>query len=275
MPKPTKHDLAIASFLGGKLSAQTLRRLTTTEGLGLPSGAAWSEYGPALASLTGRGRDLDVAAIRLAAEHGFPTARLRQVLAQPADDSRAAVVLEALQAITTKAASEVVDAGTLERSLGMPETPEQETANITKSTRYELGQLYDGDPDVLAVDSARITKQVSTTYSGPPEPGREDVYADEFTHWLRQAAEQLRSASTWLAKAADAELVAALKIATAMWTATVASRLPLGEEDSWRMIATLAPVAGVLVQFLAEVQSQIDTPPPSSGAPPARQADDL
>jgi hypothetical protein len=254
MARPTKHDLQVSRFLGGKLSASQVNRLTA-EGLGLPAGASWADYGPALASLTSRGRDLDVAAVRLAAEHGWCIERLRRLVAAPMDEGRTKVVSEAFEAAALQAAGGVVATGTPTQAGEMPETPEVEAGNMMGSARLAYEDTLNGDAEANWDDAKDIAEQLATTLSGPAEPGAE-VYADDFKDWMPLFAQRLRSHTGWVESVSDAELVASVQVAAACWHATFLSKLGLGEEDSWRMIAGMAPLAGVLVELVQEVASQ-------------------
>jgi hypothetical protein len=138
---------------------------------------------------------------------------------------------------------------------------EDQAQVITATAFLDMDDTWDGDTTAGFEDASRIFAQVAGNYNGPPEPGREDVYPDEFAYWMRQFAERLRSGPQWVAQASSSELVAAVQVATTMWHATAVHKLPLGEEDTWRMIAALANAAFSLVELVAEIQSQIMTGP--------------
>ena len=276
MPKPTKQDMALATFLGGRLSATQLRRLTTSEGLGLPPTAAWADYGPVLASLVGKGRDLDVAAIRLAAEHGWYTERLRKVLAQPMSETRAREMWAVVSALMERAAQPVAEAeirddpAEVYRSKG--ETAEQVAPVIAGAARLEVEDVLNGEPVEAFEYGARVSEQIAIMLGGPPEEGGRWVHADEMAEWMRVFAESYTNGNARLAQAAAEALVASVRVAAAMWTATVAAKAPFGEEDTWRMIAILVPLAGVLVALMEAVKAQLAAGLPLGRLPPSSAA---
>ena len=281
MPRPTKQDVAISAFLGGRLSPSQLNRLPTSEGLGLPPGAAWADYGPALAPLVGTGRDLDVAAIRLAAEHGYMPDRLRQVWdADRLGNGRTEVILEALVQVAGRAALNVVKSGTLPDEAGglhetvairreyqargeeVPEIYEklEDTAQVITDRAFaDISDTWEGDRTAGFEDTALVVGQVAVDLGGPPEPGLRAIQAASLANLNRALVGRLQSAPQWAKEAPANELVTCVQLAATLWRSTVAHKLPLGEEDAWRMIAALAPCMSAPVALAHEVQSQITT----------------
>jgi len=257
MARPTQIDVSQSVASGGALSPSQVNRLRAA-GLGPPPGSDIGTYWAALAPYVGTGRDLDVAAVRMATE-GYATARLRTVISAPADDARGGQIVEILRSFTASAAAGIVRDGTWRQVAEMPETPGEEACYLVDGASLDFEDALAGvDPSPLFIDAAQISARIATDARGLDGPQRE-LYPDEFSGWFAEAGRRLSVAEAWAKTAPAAELVAEVQALATLWHATAAGRLSLGDEDTWRMIAGLAPVASLLVELVAEVQSQITT----------------
>jgi hypothetical protein len=227
----------------------------------------------------GTGRDLDVAAIRLAAEHGYVPDRLRQVWdADRLGNGRAEVMLGTLSQVAGRAALNAVKSGTLPhhpfhetvamrkeyqaRSEEVPEVfekLEEQAQVITERAFADIEDTWDGDKTAGFEDTAPVANQVAVDLGGPPAPGLKGIQADVLADLNRALVGRLQSAPQWAKEAPASELVASVQGAAILWRSTVLHKLPYGEEDTWRWIAALAPGVSVLVDLVHEVQSQITT----------------
>lgn len=255
MARPTKADQVISDSIGGALSPTQVRRLTDA-GLGVPAGADPLAYWRTVAPMVGRGRHpYDVIAVELGAK-GYATALLRRVIAEP-DESRSGVVMAALERVVVEGARSVVEIGTNAQAAGMPETPDEETAVIVDAMKADYADALSSDADVPTFeDAGSISAAIAVNLRGPAELDR-PLYNDEFAAYAEKMAKRLSARAEWAASAPDAELISSVQISTQAWGATVAAKIGLGEEDAWRIIGALAPAAGVLVELMADVQSQI------------------
>lgn len=258
MPKPTKQDHALSAFLGGKLSPTQLRRLTTTEGLGLPEGTSWVAYGPVLASLTGRGKDLDVAAVRLAAEHGWATDRLRHVMAQPFTEDRMAQVLGTLRAFTWPGALAYAQKEIEEEPSGIYQATGETAQEVAKTAmatmELDMDDALDGEHDINFTDSAGISRELARL-SGPLNPGH--TVLEDLTPLMYRVVDALNIGTEQFASANGRDLVAKVQIAALLWETAMPPALPIGEEDRWRAIALTVRATGPLVGLVREVTSRI------------------
>lgn len=255
----TKRDKARSVELGGALSPTQINRLTTTEGFGLPDGVAWPEFGSALARVTGKGRALDIAAVRLAAERGWYTGRLRRVLQDPMPEDRQTKIWDYVKGLAERGARAAVEAGTPEQAADLPETTDTQAEVMVETMFADMSDTWNGDSSADFEDGRRISATLSELLNGPPEPGRE-VYRDEFAEGMRAFANYLRSAPQWAKDAPDLELVQSVQIAAACREYTLLGKLGLGEEDTWRVVATIAPTASLWVGLANELRSQIGAP---------------
>ncbi len=255
VPRTTERDRSTSIALGGALTPSQVRRLTD-DGLGPPLTADPLEYWTRVAPLVGQGRHpYDVVAVELGAM-GYVTTRLRRVIAAP-DETRAEVIMATFAQAVTEGARSVVKAGTALQAAGLPEAPTVEAAIMveTMAADYVDALTPRAEPPGFH-DAASISEAIAVDLGGPAEPGRE-VYADEFGAYMADIAACLTDPGPWATTAPDDEIALAVNVVRQVWDATVASRIKLGEEDTWRMVAALAPAAGVLVELIADVQSQI------------------
>jgi hypothetical protein len=241
MARATKRDMAISEAIDGLLSPSQINRLTA-ERFDLPL-----EGFRALAPLVGTGRDLNVAAVRLAAEHGHCSARLRQVVANPADDVRGAVIYEAAAQATLEAAEELARAG--DNTLpAAADTPEAEARVMVGSAFLEAADALQGHEAVEFKEMHAISRQIAIKLGGSPEPGC-DVYGDEFAAWMRAAAGRLQVVDKWATNVPSEELVRSVQLASALCQRTT-RHIGLSEEDYWRVVGAMAPHVGALFELL-------------------------
>jgi hypothetical protein len=246
----------MSEAVGGVLSASTVARCRD-EGLG-PVGRDVVDHYRALAPFVGRGRSYDVAALRMAAL-GYPTRRLRTVLLSPygSNPERGSKVFDVLKAIIAGSAERIaVTAPLYDPSLGMPETPAEEAMLIADGVLGDVEDLASGETGLVLDDYRKVAVDVVATHVGPAEPGRE-VYADEFAGYMEQFASALNNGRSAIEAASLEELAISVATAADAWSRTFVRKLPIGEEDSWRIIGALAPAAGVFVQLVQDVISQI------------------
>ena len=256
MPRPTPKDVAMSEAVDSVLSASQIRRCLD-EGLG-PIGRDAHDHYRALVPFIGAGRSYDIAALRMAAL-GYPTRRLRTVLLAPysSNPERGSKLFDVLRAIIAGSAERIaVTAPLYDPSLGMPETPEEEAALIADGVLGDVEDLASGETGLALDDYRKVALDLVTTHVGPAEPGRE-VYADEFAGYMVQFASALNNGRSAIEAASLEELAISVATAADAWSRTFVGKLPIGEEDSWRIIGALAPAAGVFVQLVQDVISQI------------------
>jgi hypothetical protein len=258
MTRPTKPDLATSKAIDNVLSASTIARCRG-EGLS-PAGTDALDHYRALAPYLGGGRSFDIAALRMAGEHRYPTRRLRAVLLAlhgPAGIPGRETA-EVLQATIRNAAQRVAKtAPTYDPSLGMPETPEQEAKQLEDGLNYDIEDLLNGETDLPLDDSRKIGVEIVTALGGPAEPGCE-VYTDEFSSYMKRlVASSLRGAQPTIRAASLEDLATWVAVAAVLFLKLSIGKIPLGEEDKWRAIGALAPATGVIVELLQDIQSQL------------------
>lgn len=252
MARPTKYDQHASEVTGGVLSPS---QVASTRQAGLTPicddiEEGWRQLAEACGryGLLGRGRDLDIAAVRLAAEAGIFTNRLRRVIANPGE--RGAHILEVVLDQLSRSA--------LEHAKREPwttgEPPTEQAAVVVETIVADASDALEGEESAFE-DARTIGVEFVSAHGGPPDPGRE-LYADEFQAAMQAAASTLAD-PTWAETAPPLQLVESVKAAALIWHGTAVKRIPLGDEDQWRMIAALAPMARVLVEVIADVQSQI------------------
>jgi hypothetical protein len=165
--------------------------------------------------------------------------------------------LDALKLLIAGAAERIaITAPLYDPSLGMPETPEEEAILIADGALGDVEDLLNGETAFPLDDYRKVAVDMVRTHVGQPEPGRE-IYADEFARYMERFASAIRDAEPAI-KAASLEVLAtSVAVAADAWSKTFVGKLSIGEEDSWRIIGALAPAAGVFVQLIQDVISQI------------------
>lgn len=227
--RATGRDRAVSGAVGGALSPSQVNRLTA-RGFDLPV-EGWA----ALVPMVGTGRDLDVAAIRLAAEHGYSTTALRRVLAEP-DVRRAETILVAISGAQLDAA------GTIARRVDRLSEPVEEYARIMVGSSYlEAEDVLKGQPVEFA-DSYDLAQQLASDVGPQPEGDHQEDFAMTMRRTGHLAINQWPA--RWAKKASNEEITAAVEAAHTFGNKVI-RRFRLGEEDYWRAVAILAPYIGL------------------------------
>jgi len=256
MPRPTPKDVAMSEAVDSVLSASQIRRCLD-EGLG-PIGRDAHDHYRALVPFIGAGRSYDIAALRMAAL-GYPTRRLRTVLLAPysSNPERGSKLFDVLRAIIAGSAERIaVTAPLYDPSLGMPETPEEEAALIADGVLGDVEDLASGKTGLALDDYRKVAIDVVATHVGPPEPGRE-IYAAEFAGYMERFASAVNNGRSTIEAASLEELAISVATAADAWSRTLGGKLQIGDEDSWRIVGALARAAGVFVELVRDVISQI------------------
>ncbi len=256
MARAYEIDRQASEQIGGVLSASQVNRLRS-EGLGpaLECDDAQAHW-QALVPFVGTGRSCDVAALRMAAI-GYPTRRLRQVLANPdPDGTRALVNMDTARDLLGLAATRMVGKGTPAQAADLPESPQEEAAVMLGAALLSAEDLLSEGGDIACEDLTSLAVEAVAMLREGADPGWAP-YPEEVGKFGVAAASYMNERVAWAESASDEELVESLQLVAALWDGTPVRRAKLGDEDRWRLLAVMAPCAGLLIEWIAEVKTQL------------------
>lgn len=250
MARPTKQAIEVSRAIGDLLSPSQVTRLTAG-GLAPIDDPRIDrlDHWRSLAPLTGTGRDLDIAALKMAGA-GFPSSRLRQALIRCAQrDVLSPTAKAAGERMDKAAAQRTVENGTYLQCAGLPEAedPGAEEQLILSGARYDYETLLTNPKEPYLHDTYDLAKSAADIIAGEPSSDAatfnyeaSEAILVQMAHCKKNAPEFLLSTSLLIL----AKLVQdCARVLETLRYSELKHHYPLGDEDYWRFVGAMVPIS--------------------------------